>query len=141
MEGETKEGGMDGNKKISIDGGKRGASIKKSKRMKLPTEVEQSILEKPCTDECTHMLTAGDANSDLCLYWFGTWQSLDIQLENPAILQGEYDTAPSELGQSPNSGKRYHTFFQGHLGPVNLSSSADTTDSLVMENRTQCKSC
>uniref|UniRef100_A0A6N2KHM5 Uncharacterized protein n=1 Tax=Salix viminalis TaxID=40686 RepID=A0A6N2KHM5_SALVM len=28
------------------------------------------------------MLTAGDANSDLCLYWFGTWQSLDIQLEN-----------------------------------------------------------
>ncbi|KAJ6758662.1 hypothetical protein OIU74_025332 [Salix koriyanagi] len=58
-----------------------------------------------------------------------------------SILQGEYDTAPSELGQSPNSGKRYHTFFQGHLGPVNLSSSADTTDSLVMENRTQCKSC
>uniref|UniRef100_A0A6N2KNC4 Uncharacterized protein n=1 Tax=Salix viminalis TaxID=40686 RepID=A0A6N2KNC4_SALVM len=34
-EGETKEGGMDGNKKRSIDGGKRGASIKKSKRMKL----------------------------------------------------------------------------------------------------------
>ncbi|KAB5513843.1 hypothetical protein DKX38_027749 [Salix brachista] len=121
----------------------------------MPTEVEQSILEKPCTDECwwllrlltegsplilkpsTHMLTAGDANSDLCLYWLGTWQSLDIQLEN-----GEYDTAPSEQGQSPNSGKRYRTFFQGHLGPVhsatlsplgdfNLSSSAGTTDSPV----------
>uniref|UniRef100_A0A6N2K499 Uncharacterized protein n=1 Tax=Salix viminalis TaxID=40686 RepID=A0A6N2K499_SALVM len=62
---------MDGNKKRSIDGGKRGASIKKSKKdeavsaqLKLfvsrliqylqhhkPTEVEQSILEKPCTDE------------------------------------------------------------------------------------------
>eukprot|EP00258_Populus_trichocarpa_P029426 XP_024445445.1 transcription initiation factor TFIID subunit 5 isoform X1 [Populus trichocarpa] len=195
-EGETKEGDMDENKKRSIDGGKQGASIKKSKKDKAasattkiahpeantvsaaprvkpelplpvisfrPTEVEQSILEDlrnrvqlssvtlPSVSFYTFInthnglncssishdgsLIAGGFSDSSLKVW--DMAKLGHQAGN-SILQGENDTAPSEQGQSPNSGKRSYTLFQGHSGPVHsatfsplgdfiLSSSADTT--------------
>ncbi|KAF9662066.1 hypothetical protein SADUNF_Sadunf18G0014800 [Salix dunnii] len=105
-----------------------------------PTELEQSIIE----DLRNRVQLSGATLPSFSFYTFvNTQWVLDMaKLGHPtgkSILQGENDTAPSEQGQSPNSGKRYHTFFQGHLGPVhsatlsplgdfNLSSSADTTD-------------
>ncbi|KAL3566072.1 hypothetical protein D5086_031487 [Populus alba] len=192
-EGETKEGDMDENKKRSIDGGKQGASIKKSKKDKaasattkiarpeantvsaaprvkpelplpvMPAEVEQSILEDlrnrvqlssvtlPSVSFYTFInthnglncssishdgsLVAGGFSDSSLKVW--DMAKLGHQAGN-SILQGENDAAPSEQGQSTNSGKRSYTLFQGHSGPVHsatfsplgdfiLSSSADTT--------------
>ncbi|KAG5225196.1 transcription initiation factor TFIID [Salix suchowensis] len=175
-EGETKEGGHGWEQGImlikscfssiiskrSIDGGKRGASIKKSKRMKLLVQqLKLSVLRlapqvkpelpfpviyflDPNLFLRNHVQMSGATLPSFSFYTFVNTHNVlnctSISHDGSLIacgfsdssLKGEYDTGPSELGQSPNSGKRYHTFFQGHLGPVNLSSSADTTDRYIL---------